>query len=45
METAQEFLTRIGKKGGEAAGKNMTEKQRKRRATKAAKARWSKKKP
>jgi hypothetical protein len=41
-ETPQQYLARIGKKGGEASSKSLSDKQRKTRARKAAEARWAK---
>ena len=41
-ETPQEYLARIGRKGGKARVKNQTPEQRKQQAQKAAAARWQK---
>jgi hypothetical protein len=44
-QAIRDYLSQLGKKGAEAANKNMTAAQRKKRARRAAQARWAKKKP
>jgi hypothetical protein len=41
-ETVREYLSKLGKRGGETRAANLTAKQRKDSAKKAAAARWAK---
>jgi hypothetical protein len=43
-EAVREYLSKLGKRGGQARAENLTPRQRKQSAKKAAEARWSKKK-
>jgi hypothetical protein len=44
MSTVSEYLKKLGSKGGTARAKNLTPKERKESAKKAATARWAKQK-
>ncbi len=43
-ESVREYLSKLGKRGGQARAENLTPQQRKRSARKAAQARWSRSK-